>query len=286
MNEILLRTSQLSFAYPERSSSLFRRPAMREVVKRVELAVPQGSVLGLVGESGSGKTTLGRLLVRLLQPTSGGIQFDGIEIGRLSEAELRPLRARIQIIFQDPQSSLNPRLRLGVTLTRPLQVYGRLKGRQDQRDRAAALLDLVGLPKGLVDRYPHELSGGQRQRAGIARALALEPDFIVADEIVSGLDVSTQAHILLLLRELRARLGLTMVFISHDLSVVRVLCDDVAILQHGEVVEYGPVAGIFNVPQHPYTRQLLSAIPLPDVEPGWLDDTSPIVTSHQQGSAA
>jgi peptide/nickel transport system ATP-binding protein len=286
MNEILLRTSQLSFAYPERSSSLFRRPAMREVVKRVELAVPQGSVLGLVGESGSGKTTLGRLLVRLLQPTSGDIQFDGVEIGRLSEAELRPLRARIQMIFQDPQSSLNPRLRLGVTLTRPLQVYGRLKGRQDRRDRAAALLDLVGLPTGFVDRYPHELSGGQRQRAGIARALALEPDFIVADEIVSGLDVSTQAHILLLLRELRARLGLTMVFISHDLSVVRVLCDDVAILQHGEVVEYGPVARIFNLPQHPYTRQLLSAIPLPDVEPGWLDDTSPIVTSHQQGSAA
>jgi peptide/nickel transport system ATP-binding protein len=243
-------------------------------------------VLGLVGESGSGKTTLGRLLVRLLKPTSGGIQFDGVEIGNLSEEKLRPLRARIQMIFQDPQSSLNPRLRLGVTLTRPLQVYGRLRGRQDQRERAAGLLDLVGLPKGFVDRYPHELSGGQRQRAGIARALALEPDFIVADEIVSGLDVSTQAHILLLLRELRARLGLTMVFISHDLSVVRVLCDDVAILQHGEVVEYGPVARIFSLPQHPYTRQLLSAIPLPDVEPGWLDDTSPIVTSHQQGSAA
>ena len=286
MSEILLRTGQLTFAYPERASSLFRRPAMREVVKRVDLAVPRGSVLGLVGESGSGKTTLGRLLVRLLQPTSGGIQFDGVEIGNLSEEKLRPLRARIQMIFQDPQSSLNPRLRLGVTVTRPLQVYGRLKGRQDQRDRAAALLDLVGLPKGFVDRYPHELSGGQRQRAGIARALALQPDFIVADEIVSGLDVSTQAHILLLLRELRARLGLTMVFISHDLSVVRVLCDDVAILQHGEVVEYGPVARIFNSPQHPYTRQLLSAIPLPDVEPGWLDDTSPIVPPHQQGSAA
>jgi peptide/nickel transport system ATP-binding protein len=286
MSEILLRTGQLTFAYPERSSSLFRKPAMREVVKRVDLAIPRGSVLGLVGESGSGKTTLGRLLVRLLQPTSGGIQFDGVEIGNLSEEKLRPLRARIQMIFQDPQSSLNPRLRLDVTLTRPLQVYGRLKGRQDRRDRAAALLDLVGLPKGFVDRYPHELSGGQRQRAGIARALALEPDFIVADEIVSGLDVSTQAHILLLLRELRARLGLTMVFISHDLSVVRVLCDDVAILQHGEVVEYGPVARIFNSPQHPYTRQLLSAIPLPDVEPGWLDDTNPIVPPHQQGSAA
>jgi peptide/nickel transport system ATP-binding protein len=282
---MLLRTGSLSFAYPERAG-LFRRPDMREVVKRVDLAVPRGSVLGLVGESGSGKTTLGRLLVRLLRPTSGGIQFDGIEISRLGEAEMRPLRARIQMIFQDPQSSLNPRLRLGVTLTRPLRVHGRLQGWRDQRNRAAALLDLVGLPTGLVDRYPHELSGGQRQRAGIARALALRPDFIVADEIVSGLDVSTQAHILLLLRELRTRLGLTLVFISHDLSVVRVLCDDVAILQHGEVVEYGPIARVFSAPQHPYTRQLLSAIPLPDVEPGWLDDSAPVVTPHQQGSAA
>jgi peptide/nickel transport system ATP-binding protein len=286
MSDILLRTSQLSFAYPQRASSPFRRRTMREVVKRVDLAVPRGSVLGLVGESGSGKTTLGRLLVRLLRPSTGNIQFDGVEIGDLNEAAMRPLRARIQMIFQDPQSSLNPRLLLGVTLTRQLQVLGRLKDARDQRDRAAALLDLVGLPADFVDRYPHELSGGQRQRAGIARALALEPEFIVADEIVSGLDVSTQAHILLLLRELRARLGLTLVLISHDLSVVRVLCDDVAILQHGEVVEYGPVARIFSFPQHAYTRQLLSAIPLPDVEPGWLDDSSPIVISHQQGSAA
>ena len=285
MTEILLRTGDLSFAYPERTG-LFRSPAMRAVIRGVELAVPRGSVLGLVGESGSGKTTLGRLLVRLLEPTSGGIQFDGIEISHLSEAELRPLRARIQMIFQDPQSSLNPRLRLGTTLTRPLSAHGRLKGKRDQRERAAALLDLVGLPTGFADRYPHELSGGQRQRAGIARALALEPDFIVADEIVSGLDVSTQAHILFLLKELRARLGLTMVFISHDLSLVRVLCDDVAILYHGEVVEYGPVARVFDTPQHAYTRQLLAAIPLPDVEPGWLDDSPPVITQQQQGSAA
>jgi ABC-type glutathione transport system ATPase component len=284
MTDDLVRTGLLSFAYPERASSLFRKPAMREVLKRVDLVVPRGSVMGIVGESGSGKTTLGRLLVRLLRPTSGGIQFDGIEIGHLGEAELRPLRARIQMIFQDPQSSLNPRLRIGVTLTRPLQVFGRLKGRRDQRDRAAALLDLVGLPSAFIDRYPHELSGGQRQRAGIARALALQPDLVVADEIVSGLDVSTQAHILLLLKDLQQRLGLTVVFISHDLSVIRVLCDHVAILQQGEVVETGPVARIFERPQHPYTRDLLAAIPLPDVEPGWLDDRS--VTPHQQGSAA
>jgi peptide/nickel transport system ATP-binding protein len=284
MNDVLLRTGDLRFAYP-RHDRLWRKPVLREVVRGVDLAVPRGSVLGLVGESGSGKTTLGRLLVRLLRPTSGSIEFDGAEIGGLDDAALRPLRARIQMIFQDPQSSLNPRLRLGTTLTRPLAAYGRLQGRRDQRDRAAALLDLVGLPREFADRYPNELSGGQRQRAGIARALALEPDFIVADEIVSGLDVSTQAHIVLLLKELRARLGLTMVFISHDLSLVRVICDDVAILYHGEVVEYGPVARIFAAPQHDYTRRLLAAIPLPDVEPGWLDDT-PLATPQPQGSAA
>ena len=284
MSEFLLRTEQLSFAYPERGA-LFRRKVLRDVVKRVDLALPRGRVLGLVGESGSGKTTLGRLLVRLLRPTAGRIQFDGVEIAELNEPQLRPLRSRIQMIFQDPQSSLNPRLRLGVTLTRPLQLFGQAHGRRD-RDRAAELLDQVGLPAGFVDRYPHELSGGQRQRAGIARALALRPDLIIADEIVSGLDVSTQAHILLLLKQLRAQFGLTLVFISHDLSVIRVLCDDVAILKGGEIVEAGPVAEIFARPRHPYTRTLLAAIPLPDVEPGWLDDKPEIATPTLQGSAA
>jgi peptide/nickel transport system ATP-binding protein len=285
MSEFLLRTESLSFAYPERGG-LFRRGVLRDVVKRVDLALPRGRVLGLVGESGSGKTTLGRLLVRLLQPTAGRIQFDGVDIAALDERQLRPLRSRFQMIFQDPQSSLNPRLRLGVTLTRPLQIFGQLHGRRDRRDRAVELLEQVGLPAGFVDRYPHELSGGQRQRAGIARALALRPGLIVADEIVSGLDVSTQAHILLLLRQLRAQFGLTLVFISHDLSVIRVLCDDVAILRDGEVVEAGPVAEIFARPCHPYTRTLLAAIPLPDVEPGWLDDKPEIATPTLQGSAA
>jgi peptide/nickel transport system ATP-binding protein len=286
MSEFLLRTTQLSFAYPQRGLLPFRRMAMHDVVRRVDLALPRGRVLGLVGESGSGKTTLGRLLVRLLRPTSGSIAFDGVEIGQLDERPLRPWRARFQMIFQDPQSSLNPRLRLGVTLTRPLQVFGQLSSRRDRRDAAASLLEQVGLPPGFVDRYPHELSGGQRQRAGIARALALRPDLIVADEIVSGLDVSTQAHILLLLKHLRAQFGLTLVFISHDLSVIRVLCDDVAILQGGEIVETGPVAEIFARPRHPYTRILLAAIPLPDVEPGWLDDKPEIANPVRQGSAA
>ena len=285
MSEFLLRTEQLSFAYPERGA-LFRRKVLRDVVKRVDLALPRGRVLGLVGESGSGKTTLGRLLVRLLRPTEGRLQFDGVDIAELDERQLRPLRARFQMIFQDPQSSLNPRLRLGVTLTRPLQIFGQLQGRRDRRDRAAELLEQVGLPTGFVDRYPHELSGGQRQRAGIARAMALRPDLIIADEIVSGLDVSTQAHILLLLKQLRAQFGLTLVFISHDLSVIRVLCDDVAILKGGEIVEAGPVAEIFARPRHPYTRTLLAAIPLPDVEPGWLDDKPEIATPTLQGSAA
>jgi peptide/nickel transport system ATP-binding protein len=174
------------------------------------------------------------------------------------------------MIFQDPQSSLNPRLTLASTLARPLEAYGKFGDRAGRRKRAGELLDIVGLPAAFLDRFPHELSGGQRQRVGIARALALEPEFIVADEIVSGLDVSTQAQILLLLRRLRADFNLTLVFISHDLSVVRVLCDEVAVLAAGQIVETGDTAAIFANPQHPYTRELLDCVPLPDVEDGWI----------------
>ena len=174
------------------------------------------------------------------------------------------------MIFQDPQSSLNPRLTIGTTICRPLEAFDRGGNRTERKRRAAELLDIVGLPASFARRYPHELSGGQRQRVGIARALALDPEFIVADEIVSGLDVSTQAQILLLLRRLRAEFDLTLVFISHDLSVVRVLCDRVAVLQAGVLVEEGETAAVFADPRHAYTRELLASVPLPDVEDGWI----------------
>jgi peptide/nickel transport system ATP-binding protein len=243
---------------------------MIEVVKGIDLDIPRGSALGLVGESGSGKTTIGRALVRLIRPSGGELIYDGVDIAGWGEDRLHPLRARLQMIFQDPQSSLNPRLTIGTTLTRPLQAFGRGGDRAGRKRRAAELLDIVGLPATFLGRYPHEISGGQRQRVGIARALALEPEFIVADEIVSGLDVSTQAQILLLLRRLREEFNLTLVFISHDLSVVRVLCDRVAVLSAGEVVEDGDTAAVFAAAEHAYTRELLQSVPLPEVEEGWI----------------
>ena len=233
------------------------------------MALPSGWSVN----SGSGKTTLGRTMVRLIAPTGGVLRYDGRDIAASDERALRPLRARLQMIFQNPQSSLNPRLTIASTLMRPLEAFDRGAGRAERRRRAGDLLDIVGLPKSFLGRYPHELSGGQRQRVGIARAIALDPEFIVADEIVSGLDVSTQAQILLLLRRLREEFNLTLVFISHDLSVVRVLCDHVAVMSNGEIVERGPTAGVFEAPQHPYTRELLDSVPLPDVDPHWIMGT-------------
>lgn len=271
MNAPLVSLRGLRVALPDRSAKrLFAAAPLVEIVKGIDLDIVRGKALGLVGESGSGKTTLGRTLVRLLKPTAGELRYDGRDIGRMEERELRPLREKFQMIFQNPQSSLNPRLRIGSTLSRPLEAFGKFGGRAGRRHRTAELMEIVGLPAGFLDRYPHELSGGQRQRVGIARALALEPEFIVADEIVSGLDVSTQAQILLLLRRLRADLNLTLVFISHDLSVVRVLCDDVAVMSNGEIVEKGETAAVFAAPKHPYTRELLESVPLPDVDPEWI----------------
>jgi peptide/nickel transport system ATP-binding protein len=267
----LVRLRGLRVSFPDRARKpLFGPAPMIEVVKGINLDIPRGCALGLVGESGSGKTTIGRALVRLIRPSGGELIYDGVDIAAWEEERVHPLRAKLQMIFQDPQSSLNPRLTIGTTLTRPLQAFGRGGDSAARRRRAAELLDIVGLPGGFLSRYPHELSGGQRQRVGIARALALEPEFIIADEIVSGLDVSTQAQILLLLRRLREEFNLTLVFISHDLSVVRVLCDRVAVLSTGQVVEEGDTAAVFAAPRHAYTRELLQSVPLPEVEEGWI----------------
>ena len=236
-----------------------------EILKGLSFTIPKGAVVGIVGGSGSGKSTLGRALVRLLEPSEGAIRFDGADITHLSEAALRPLRRRFQMIFQDPMSSLNPRHRVGTIIAEPL----RLHGMEDVPDRVARALDHVGLPQHFATRYPHELSGGQRQRVGIARAIALEPDFILADEIVSGLDVSSQAQVLNLLERLVGELGLTLAFISHDLSVIRRLCQRTLVLYRGEIVEDRPTADLFATPEAQYTRDLLDAIPLPDPHQVW-----------------
>ena len=267
----LVTLRKLRVALPDRSAKrLFRRAPLMEIVKGIDLDVARGAALGLVGESGSGKTTLGRTMVRLLTPTSGEMRYDGRDIATMDERQLRPLREKFQMIFQNPQSSLNPRLTVASILSRPLEAFGKFGGRAGRRRRAGELLEIVGLPTAFLGRYPHEISGGQRQRVGIARAIALAPEFIVADEIVSGLDVSTQAQILILLKRLRAEFNLTLVFISHDLSVVRVLCDQVAVMSNGEIVEQGETAAVFAAPAHAYTRELLASVPLPDVDPEWI----------------
>ena len=266
----LLEARGLTLRLPDRAAkSLFGGPPLITIFRDVDLRMEPGESVGIVGESGSGKTSLARTLLRLYEPTAGSLHFKGRDITHLPEQELRPLRAQFQSIFQDPLSSLNPRHRIGTILSQPLLAYGRARDRRSGWREACALLERVGLPAAFSDRFPHELSGGQRQRIGIARAIALKPDLIVADEIVSGLDVSTQAQILTLLRELKTDGSL--IFISHDLSVVRVLCDRVLVMRQGEVVESGPCAALFASPAHDYTRNLLNAIPLPDLDPDWVN---------------
>jgi peptide/nickel transport system ATP-binding protein len=262
-------------ALPDRSRKpLIGQAPLIEILKGVSLSVAAGAALGIVGESGSGKSTLARTMLRLYRPSAGTLTFEGRDITGLDQAALRPLRARMQIIFQDSQSALNPRLTIGTTLAEPMLSYRLAASRRAARDAAAALLHRVGLSADFLVRYPHQLSGGQRQRVGIARALALNPALIVADEVVSGLDVSVQAQILDLLRTLRRETSLALVLISHDLSVVRVVCDTVLVMRQGEIVEAGPCAELFANPRHPYTRQLLRAVPLPIVDPGWLSGAS------------
>ncbi|MER9432486.1 ABC transporter ATP-binding protein [Mesorhizobium sp. M0408] len=237
----------------------FSRGPVVRALEDISFDIGRGQVVGLVGESGSGKTTIGRSVLRLIEPTSGQINYDGTDITRLGAAQLRRQRRKMQYIFQDPFASLSPRMTIGQILTEGLDIQG-IGKKSERRAKAEKALAAVELPVDAYDRYAHEFSGGQRQRIGIARALTLEPEFIVADEPVSALDVSIQAQIINLLRDLQLRLGLTMLFISHDLAVVEYICDMVIVLYLGRIMEVAPAAELYARPQHPYTRALLSAI--------------------------
>ena len=263
MAEPLLEVRDLKKHFPIRRGLLSRVSGQVRAVDGVSFTIAPGEVLGLVGESGCGKTTTGRCVLRLIEPTSGSVRFDGREITTLQPAEMRRLRREMQIVFQDPYSSLNPRLTVGSMLSEPLAIHGLAKGAR-ARERVAELLTLVGLSPDHARRYPHEFSGGQRQRIGVARALAVGPRLIVADEPVSALDVSIQAQIINLLRELQQRMNLTYLFVAHDLSVVEYISDRVAVMYLGRIVELASRDRLYQFPSHPYTQSLLSAIPVPD----------------------
>ena len=263
---MMYRINNLQLSLPDMTRKPLLGAAPRiEILKGLTFDLPKGEVLGIVGGSGSGKSTLGRAMLRLLEPTSGNIEFDGTDITHLSENQLRPTRKKFQMIFQDPMSSLNPRRRVGGIIACPLRV----NGMDNLGTRVTEALEMVGLPNHFGNRYPHELSGGQRQRVGIARTIALRPDFILADEIVSGLDVSSQAQVLNLLENLVKELGLTLAFISHNLSVIRRIFTRVLVLYQGVIVEEGPTEALFASPRAAYTRQLLNAIPLPNPHQRW-----------------
>ncbi len=263
MSSDLLAVEGLVKHYPIRGGMLSRRSGAVRAVDGVSFALAPGETLGLVGESGCGKTTVARLVLRLEPPTAGSIHFDGVDLLALSSRALRAKRRELQIVFQDPMSSLNPRMTVGEILAEPLRVHGLASGAALD-ERVASLLEQVGIPPSWRQRYPHEFSGGQRQRIGVARAIALGPKLVVCDEAVSALDVSVQAQVLNLLLALREQLGLAYLFISHDLSVVRHVSDRVAVMYLGQIVEQAPTEALFGAPAHPYTRALLSAIPVPD----------------------
>jgi len=261
----LLEVRQLAMHFPVTEGVALRRKVGEvKAVDGVDFCIERGETLGLVGESGCGKTTTGRCILRLERPTGGQILFDGQDIHQMPRTELLSLRRRMQVIFQDPYSSLNPRMKVGDIIGEPIKVHGVERDGGRRRARVRELLSVCGLDPKFTDRYPHEMSGGQRQRVGIARALALDPQFIVCDEAVSALDVSIQAQIVNLLEDLRERFGLTYLFIAHDLSVVRHLCQRVAVMYLGRIVEMAASDELFDNPLHPYTQALLSAVPVPD----------------------
>ena len=257
----LLEVQHLRTWFPVTSGLLRRHTGDIKAVEDVSFTLEAGTTLGVVGESGSGKTTLGRTILKLTPATEGRVLFNGQDILPMSERQFRPLRREMQMIFQDPFGSLNPRLSIFAIIAEPLEIHFPQMTRQDRQDRVAELLRQVGLKPEMMGRYPHEFSGGQRQRIGIARALAVKPKFIVCDEPVSALDVSVQAQIVNLLQDLQEQLGLTYLFIAHDLAVVEHISDHVLVMYHGEIVESAPAEAIYAAPQHEYTRRLLAAVP-------------------------
>jgi ABC-type oligopeptide transport system ATPase subunit len=246
-----------------RSGGLLRKGTKVRAVDDVSFAIDEGETFGLVGESGSGKTTTGRCILRLIEPTAGEVRFKGDDVLQFSRTRMRLARRDMQIVFQDPYSSLNPRMRVGAIVEEPLVIH-RIGSRAERKARVEDLFQLVGLDPAQLTRYPHQFSGGQRQRIGLARALALNPSLVIADEPVSALDVSVQAQVINLLMDLQQRLKLTYLFIAHDLRLVRHICRRVAVMYRGRIVEMGPTERLFEAPAHPYTRALLSAIPIPD----------------------
>ncbi len=264
MNEPLLEVTDLRKFFPVSGPGLFSRErGTNKAVNGVSFTLQQGETLGLVGESGCGKSTAGRTILKLYDPTSGSIKFEGEEISDLPNRRMKPLRTKMQMIFQDPQASLNPRQTVGSIVSASYEVHG-IKPQGGVRRAVQELLERVGLSAEHFDRYPHEFSGGQRQRVGIARALALKPKFIVCDEPVSALDVSIQAQVINLLTDLRDDFGLSYLFIAHDLSVVQHIADRVAVMYLGKIMEIAPTASIYSAPHHPYTKALLSAVPIPE----------------------
>jgi len=262
-NHIILRVADLKKHFPIRRGFLQRIVGWNKAVDGVSFEIEGGKTLGLVGESGCGKTTVARLILKLLEPDQGNILYRGIDISNLSEKEMKPLRKEIQIVFQDPFGSLNPRMTIGQTVEEGLRILGN-QGTEERTERLVMLLKMVGMSPDSTDRYPHEFSGGQRQRIGIARALSVEPSLIICDEPISALDVSIQAQIINLLKDLQDQLGLSYLFISHDLNVVGYLCNTIAVMYKGQIMETAPAEKLFKKPHHPYTLSLLSAIPEPE----------------------